>query len=100
MINLRVINVVVSYLADAFSYFVLHFNLDIYTWRWWRSLGLKKSLTVNLCKNNLNDLEYYKVYFKLEIIKIIKLSKKVISKLKKMYKSQRGKEHRYKDYLY
>jgi len=35
----------------------------------------------------INNLEYYKVYFKLQIIKIIKLSKKVIPKLKKIYKS-------------
>lgn len=37
---------------------------------------------------SINNFEYYKVYLKLKFIKIIKLSQKVIPKLKKIYKSK------------
>lgn len=40
---------------------------------------------------DINNFEYYKVCFKLTVIKAIKLSKKVIPKLIKIYRSKIGK---------
>lgn len=38
----------------------------------------------------INNLEYYKVYMKLTITRIIKRSKKIIPKLKRIIKSKIG----------
>lgn len=40
--------------------------------------------------DEINNFEYYKTYFNLEIMKIKRLSKKIIPKLKKMYRAKMG----------